>query len=142
MTRSTKVWRICFALVVGTTASTGHARNMPHAELVKRYLQGTQYKQVLNGCKTVPFSAPAAGAGQELECWAAKVASDLEKEPVAVTSLVLNDAAREAALLRCRALSMEQRSKSAECAAVGYADAFISLRLPRAVDTLKPVTFK
>jgi hypothetical protein len=55
--------------------------------------------------------------------------------------MVLDSAAFDAAFARCKPLGMEQRFKSAECAAVGRADTFISLRLPRLAPALKPVTF-
>jgi hypothetical protein len=61
---------------------------------------------------------------------------------LAVTAPVVNGSALDAALSRCKALSMEQRFKSQECAAAGRADTFISLRLPRTVETLKPLKFK
>jgi hypothetical protein len=86
--------------------------------------------------------APAAAAGPETECWAATAAAKLRTEPPAVISLVLNDGALDAALSLCKTLSMEKRFNSAECAAAGRADTFISLRLPRTIEKLKPLTFK
>ncbi|KQV30582.1 hypothetical protein ASC93_03820 [Massilia sp. Root335] len=113
---------------------------MPHAEIVAKYVQNSQYKETLARCKTRPISAPAASAGPQLECWAANVASDLQQYPEAIRKLVLDGAALDAALARCQALSMEQRFKSAECMAAGRANTFIELRQPRAVETLKPLT--
>jgi hypothetical protein len=134
---------MCFSLLLAVTAPTGiaHARNIPHAELVKKHLQGGYYKQVVSNCKGPRMTAPAADAGQETECWAAFTASELEKQRQAIRALVLSDGPREATLSRCRALNVEQRYKSKECEAAIRADTFISLRLPRAVSTLKPVKF-
>ena len=132
---------ICLMLTLTATAASANARDIPHAELVEKHLQGGNYKQVLSGCKGLHMTAPAAGAGHELECWAAATASELEKQPQAISSMILNDAAREAALSRCRTLNIQQRFNSKECEAAIRADTFISLRLPRAASTLKPVKF-
>lgn len=136
-----KLNQITIALALATAATAGFARNMPHVELVGKYLQHNQYEETLGSCKTRPMAAPA-GNGHEVECWAANAANDLRKEPDAVVKLVLNGPALEVALSRCKALSMEQRFKSVECAAAVHADTFILLRLPRTVDTLTPVKFR
>lgn len=125
-----------------TSTASAYARNIPHADLVKMHVQSGQHKQVLKGCKAPRMTAPAVGAGHELECWAASTANELEKQPKAVSSMVLNDAGRKAALSRCGTLGIEQRIKSPECEAASRADSFISLRLPRTASTLQPVKFK
>jgi hypothetical protein len=134
--------RTCLALALVAISAISQARTLPHAELVARYMQNDQYKRILASCKSRPMSAPAPGNDQELQCWAANTANDLRQEPGTVSSLVLNSTAFDAASARCKPLSMEQRFKSQECAAVGRADTFISLRLPRLASALKPVTFK
>jgi hypothetical protein len=134
--------RLSLGIVLATAATVGLARTLPPVDLVHQYLQNGRYKEVLAACKTRRLIAPAANAGKDLECWAANAANDLEKEPDSVTALVVNGSALDAALTRCKALSMEQRFKSQECAAAGRADTFISLRLPRTVETLKPLKFK
>lgn len=141
MTKLSKAARICLVLALTATAISANARDIPHAELVKKQMQGEQYKQVLSGCKGVYSIPPAAGAGHELECWAAATANELEKLPPAINAMVLNNGARKAALARCKTLDIEQRFKSKECEAAIRADTFISLRLPRATSTLKPVKF-
>lgn len=118
----------------------GVARHMPHAEMVAKYMQNSQYKETLARCKTRPMSAPSASNGPELECWAANAASDLQSYPEATRKFVLDGPALDAALARCQAMSMEQRFKSTECMAAGRADTFIELRLPRTIDTLKPLS--
>lgn len=132
--------RIVVAVVLAATASTTFARTLPHADLVSNYLQSNQYKEALAGCKTRPMAAPAVNC-HDLECWAANAANDLQKAPDAVVKFVLSGSALELSLSRCKALSMDQRFKSAECAAAGRADTFISLRLPRMANTLAPVKF-
>lgn len=133
--------RVCLVLILTATAASGNARNLPHAELVKKHLQGGHYKAVLSGCKGLRMTAPPASAGHELECWAAVTANELENQPQAINRMVLNDVAREAALSSCRPLRIEERFKSKDCEAAIRADTFISLRLPRAASTLKPVKF-
>ena len=142
MVRSPKTRHFYLALALTAASATGHAKTLPHLELVKRYLQTGQYDQVLKNCKTRPMFAPTAAAGPETECWAATVAERLKTEPPTTVAMVLNDGALDAALSRCKALSMEQRFKSTECAAASRADTFISVRLPRTIETLKPLTFK
>jgi hypothetical protein len=134
--------QIALGIGIATTATVCFSRNLPHADLVAKYLLDEQYKQVLTGCKTRTMIAPAAATGSALACWAAAAASDLQNESQAVQVLVLKDGALDTAFLHCKALSTEQRFKSPECAALGRADTFVALRLPRTVDTLKPVTFK
>lgn len=142
MANTKKIRHFYLGLALAAAAGSGYARTLPHVELVKSYMQPERQEQVLKRCTTRPMFAPAAPAGPETECWAATAAAKLRTEPSAVVSLVLNDGALDAALSRCKALSMEQRFKSAECAAAGRADTFISLRLPRTIETLKPLTFK
>lgn len=137
-----KFSQVALFLIVATNATASFSRNLPHVDLVESYFLKEQYKHVLANCKSRTLMSPSTNTGSELTCWAAGTANDLQKEPEAVRTLVLNGAALDAALFRCKALSMEQRVKSLECAAVGQADAFISLRQPRSVNTLKPVTFK
>lgn len=117
----------------------GVSRHLPHAEIVAKYMQNSQYKEALARCKTRPMSAPGASSGPELECWAATAASDLQGYPEATRKFVLDGAALDGALARCQAMSMEQRFKSTECMAAGRADTFIELRLPHAINTLKPL---
>jgi hypothetical protein len=142
MSKNANLRHLYLAIFIAVVSVTGYARTLPHVQLVKRYVQAQQYEHVLEGCKTRPVFAPVSVAGPETECWAATTAAKLEKEPPSVVSLVLNDGLLAAVLSRCKALSTEQRFKSAECAAAGRADTFISLRLPRAIETLKPLTFK
>ena len=141
MTKLIKVARICLMLALTATATSANARNIPHAELVKKHLHGGHYKQVLSGCKGLYMTAPAAGADSDLECWASATASELEKQSPAINAMILNDAARKAALSRCKTLNIEQRIKSKECEAAIRADTFISLRLPRTSRTFQPVKF-
>jgi hypothetical protein len=77
-----------------------------------------------------------------VECWAASTASAIDKQPQPVSAMILNESARESTLSRCKSLTVQQRFKSQECEAAIRADTFISLRLPRASRTLKPVEFK
>jgi hypothetical protein len=135
------VKRISLAIVLAAAATAGEARNLPHFELVSRYLRSGQYTEVLGGCPRYPGFAPAATSGKEVECWAAKAAKDLSNEPEGVIGFVLSGSALDAALSRCKSLSMEQRIRSRECAAANRANTFVSLRLPRTIDTLKPLNF-
>jgi hypothetical protein len=134
--------RLCLAFALTATAAFTNARELPHADLVKKQLQGGHYKQVVGNCTGTYMTAPPASAGREVECWAASTASAIDKQPQPVSAMILNESARESTLSRCRTLSMEQRFKSTECEAAMRADTFISLRLPRASRTLKPVEFK
>jgi len=76
----------------------------------------------------------------DVECWAVHTAKDLSAAPKDTRDLVLSTPKLAAALSRCQAMSMKDRFDSRECAAVGQADTFISLRLPRM--KLEPVKFK
>lgn len=137
-----KLNKISVGLILVTTAAASFGGTLPHVELVKQYLESGKYKETLAGCKTRPMSTSASFSSPELQCWAANAASDLQKEPDGVRKLVLDGKAQDLALSRCKALSMEQRFKSVECAAAIHANDFVSFRLPRSIDTLKPVTFK
>lgn len=133
---------LCLALALTATAVFANARELPHADLVKKHLQGEHYKQVVGNCKGTYMTAPPASAGREVECWAASTASALDKQPQSISAMILNNSARESTLSRCKSLSVQQRFKSQECEAAMRADTFIALRLPRASRTLKPVEFK
>jgi hypothetical protein len=130
------------AMTLTFMSAASFARDMPHVELVAKYMHDGQSSKKLQGCESKRMSASANSTGAELNCWAAKAAGDLSKEPGTVINFVLNPSAHDAALKRCAALGFEARFKSGECAAAGQADTFIMLRLPRSVETLKPVTFK
>jgi hypothetical protein len=130
------------AIILTFISAASLARDMPHVELVAKYMHDGHSWEKLQGCKSKRMYASANSTGEELNCWAAKAAGDLSKEPSTVINFVLNPSVHDAALRRCAALSFDARFKSKECAAAVRADTFIMLRLPRSVETLKPVTFK
>lgn len=125
-----------------TISSGVIARTLPHDDLVGKVLKSRQYEVTLKSCQGRALYASSSATGDELNCWVAKVASDLAKNPQAIVQLVFDDKARDAARFSCQSLSMEQRFKSVECANAGKAETFIEFRLPRTVESLKPLQFK
>jgi len=133
-----------FIILAGLLAgsSTAIARTLPHADLVSKVLKAQQYEAILKNCQGRALYASPSATGNDLNCWVAKAASDLAKNPQAVVQFVFHDAARDAARSSCQSMSMEQRFKSAECANASKAETFIEFRLPRTIESLKPVQFK
>jgi hypothetical protein len=129
---------VVLILALSVSSAVNAARHLPNADLVAQRFKEGQFLNVLKGCKSAPMSAPP-NSGEQLECWAARTASDLSKQPAAVRSLVLDAVALDAALTRCKILTYGQRQNSEECIAAGHADSFIALRQPRM--SLEPLKF-
>lgn len=138
MKNSLKVKQACLLVAIASTAATGYARSLPHVELVKKLLQGAQYKEVLKECKSIPLAAPIVGADKELECWAAATAKALDKQSPALSSLILNDSARENLISSCSKLAKDEQSENPACATARLANTFIALKSATAMSTPTP----
>jgi hypothetical protein len=132
-----KTKSLILPLLLSTFAPAAFAADLPHAELVAKFVKTQQSPSSLPGCTGPRMTAPKA-AGPEANCWAASTAADLSKLPTAVRSLVLDPAVRGSTLGRCRGLSLKERFASEECAAAGRADSFIAIRLPSIRSSLEP----
>jgi hypothetical protein len=122
--------------LLGLCSYASAARVLPHLDLVKRYLQSPgETSAKVTSCPGTYMSADR----DNIECWAAHTARDLAKLQDDARELVLDSRKQEAVLSKCKAMAMDGRLKSRECAAAGKADTFISLRLPRL--KLEPLKF-
>lgn len=126
-----------FVILAGVSGVTMAARQLPHPELVKKYMGGPEaYGAKVASCKGHHMMLDE----NNLECWAAHTAKGLSAMPKDTRELVLNAPKLESARAKCLAMSMEDRFESRMCTATGQADTFISFTLPRM--KLEPLKFK
>ena len=125
-----------FVLLVCISNTAIAVPELPHLEIVKKYMQSPDaYNAKITSCKGIYLML-----GDDVECWAVHTAKSMSAEPNDTQKLILSKPKLEAALSKCRAMSMKEQFESRECAAAGQARNFISLRLPRM--KLEPVKFK
>lgn len=135
-----KLLRVAVFLAIATANTAVIAAELPHADLVQKYLQSGRSPASVPRCERDPVLAPME-PGVKQECWAAHTAVRLAEAPAPIKKFALDTPGRVAMLKQCRAYSHKQLMETADCRTAAQAESLISVRLSSIRSRgLKPVS--